>query len=301
VLILAATDNSPNKFIWMDLNVKKAGIWFSQYPYLENKNLPKVTSYTFNAKDGTELSGYLTLPHNTTPTNTPVVVWPHGGPIGVRDYQYFNTFVQYFVSQGYAVLQVNYRGSGGLGTDFKISGYRQWGKLMQEDVYDSFDWLKTKNLVNTNNACLVGASYGGYVALTAAFQKPDLFKCIVSVAGISDLLEMSEDDYRWKGSTRAFVINEVGDPTDEDIAKELASLSAINNISKIKAPILLIHGRYDTQVRLAQSSRFFDKAKYAGIDVNYVEFKYGTHYLDEQGNRLEAFKKIGEFLQEHLK
>lgn len=300
MLILAASDNSPSKFLWMDLNVKKAGIWFTQYPYLEKKNFPNVTPYNYKAKDGTELSGYLTLPHNASPEKTPVVVWPHGGPIGVRDYQYFDTFVQFFVSKGYAVLQMNYRGSGGFGSDFEVSGFREWGKLMQEDVYDAFDWLKAQKLVNTDNACLAGYSYGGYVALTASFQKPNTFKCIISVAGVSDLLELAEDDYRWEGSLRAHVINEIGDPSKSEVAKELASVSAINHLDKIKAPILLLHGTYDTQVRLDQSSSFYDKAKKAGVDVEYTEYKYGTHYLDEPANRMDAFKKIGEFLEEHL-
>lgn len=300
MLILAANDNSPSKFLWMDLNVKKAGIWFTQYPYLTKKSFPNVSPYTFKAKDGTELSGYLTLPENTNPKKTPLVVWPHGGPTGVRDYKDFDTFVQFFVSKGYAVLQMNFRGSGGFGSDFQVAGYKEWGKLMQEDVYDALDWLKSKQLVNTDNACIAGYSYGGYVALTASFQKPNSFKCIVSVAGVSDLLELAEDDYRWEGNLRAHVINEIGDPTNAEIAKELAAVSAINNLDKIKAPILLLHGTYDTQVRFEQSSNFYEKAKKAGIDVKYIEYKYGTHYLDEPTNRLDAFKNIGTFLEQHL-
>ncbi|ASP46388.1 S9 family peptidase [Cognaticolwellia beringensis] len=302
MLVYATKDNSPQKFFWLDIKNKKGGLWFSTYPFLEGQPMPNVLPITFNADDGEEITGYLTLPvtadNNKKP---PLVVWPHGGPIGIRDYQTFDPYVQFFASQGYAVLQVNYRGSGGFGTNFQASGHHEWGKRMQQDVYNGFDWLKSKNLVNTDKTCFAGYSYGGYAALTAAFQKPEQYSCVVSIAGISDLLTLAEKDYRWQGNLRAHIVNTIGDPTDESIAGELERLSATNNMDKIKAPILLMHGRYDTQVRVEQSADFYDKAKSAGLDVDYVEFKYGTHYLDEADNRLEAFKQLSEFLEEHLK
>lgn len=302
ILVYATKDNSPQKFFWLDIKNKKGGLWFSTYPFLEGQPMPNVLSISFKADDGVELTGYLTLPVTADSNKKPpLVVWPHGGPIGVRDYQTFDPYVQFFASQGYAVLQVNYRGSGGFGSNFEAAGHHEWGKRMQEDVYNGFDWLKSKNLVDTNKTCFAGYSYGGYAALTAAFQKPEQFRCVVSIAGISDLYTLAEKDYRWQGNIRAHIVNEIGDPTDDKVAKELQSLSASNNIEKIKAPILLMHGRFDTQVRVEQSADFYDKAKGAGLDVDYVEFKYGTHYLDEADNRLEAFKQLSDFLEDHLK
>ncbi|WP_448548903.1 prolyl oligopeptidase family serine peptidase [Thalassotalea fusca] len=300
MLILASSDNSPTKFFWLDLTAKKAGMWFSQYPYLEGKVLPPVSPIEFSAKDGTKLAGYLTLPNTEADEKPPLIIWPHGGPIGVRDYQTFDPYVQFFASKGFAVLQVNYRGSGGFGSDFETSGYRQWGKLMQTDVYDGLEYVKSLNLIDTNKMCFAGYSYGGYAALTAAFQRPNEFKCIVSIAGIADLYELADNDYQWRGNIRAHIVNTIGDPNDEKIESELKSLSASYNIDKIVAPMLLIHGRYDTRVRVSQSSEFYDLAKNSGKTVEYIEFEHGTHFLDEGDNRLAAFKALEEFLIKHL-
>lgn len=301
MLIVAQKDNSPGKFFWLDLAKKAGGVWFSQYPYLENTLLANVLPINFEAKDGVKLSGYLTLPIKSSESKPPLIVWPHGGPIGIRDYMYFDPYVQFFNNKGYAVLQVNYRGSGGFGSFFEASGHLQWGKQMQQDVYDGVDWVLNKGLVDSSEMCFAGYSYGGYAALTAAFQQPNKYNCIISIAGVSDLYTLAATDYKWKGNIRSHVVNTIGDPTDEKVEAELKSLSAINNIDKIKAPILLLHGTHDTQVRTKQSSEFYQKAKDKGLDVKYVEYKWGTHYLDEQDNRLDAFKQMEDFLEQHLK
>ncbi|MDO6427209.1 S9 family peptidase [Thalassotalea sp. 1_MG-2023] len=301
LLVSALNDNSPGKFFWLDLEKKAGGFWFSQYPKLEKQPLANVQPFYTKAKDGLPLSGYLTLPQQSSGDKPPLIVWPHGGPLGVRDYMYFDPYVQFFAAKGYAVLQVNYRGSGGFGSKFQASGHLQWGKAMQQDVYDGVDWLLEKNLVDKKRMCFAGYSYGGYAALTAAFQKPNQYDCIISIAGVSDLLEMAEKDYAWEGTSRAFVLKTLGDPTNDKTAEELKSLSAINNIDKIKAPILLLHGTHDTQVRTKQSSEFYQEAKDKGLDIKYVEYKWGTHYLDEQDNRLDAFKQMEDFLEQHLK
>jgi dipeptidyl aminopeptidase/acylaminoacyl peptidase len=298
VLVSAQKDNSPPKFFWLDLDKKSGGFWLSQYPDLEGKLLANVLPIEFEASDGMSLHGYLTLPNNQAKGKPPLIVFPHGGPQG-RDYQYFDPFVQFFASKGYAVLQVNFRGSTGYNNTYQSKGYRQWGKRMQQDVYDVIDWIKEADLVDTENSCMVGASYGGYVALTAAFQKPEQFKCIASIAGISSLVDLAEDEYKYE-SNRAFINKTVGNPTDSETAKELASLSAINFVDKIKAPMLLIHGTHDTQVNFSQSSSFYDKAEDAGVDIDYIEFKNGTHYLDLNINRVATFKALGEFLDKHL-
>jgi dipeptidyl aminopeptidase/acylaminoacyl peptidase len=300
VLVLAQRDNTPPKYFWLDLDKKSGGFWFSNYPYLEGKQLANVTPFEFQTPDGMTLNGYLTLPNNIkADEKPPLIIYPHGGPKS-RDYQYFNYRVQYFASQGYAVLQVNFRGSEGFGNAYQIKGHRQWGKAMQDDVYAAIDWLATKNLVNTEKSCLVGASYGGYVALTAAFQRPNQFKCIVSIAGIGDLLASVEDDYKYT-TLRAFLRTEVGDPKNDADVTSMKKVSAINYVERIKSPILLIHGTHDTRVNYSQSDDFYAEAKSAGVDIEYMKIKKGTHFLDENDNRLDALKTVGEFLQQHLK
>jgi len=299
VLVLAQRADSPSKYFWLDLQKKTGGFWFSQYPDLEKQQLAKVQPFEFTNKAGVNLNGYLTLPVNLKKgEKPPLIVHPHGGPQG-RDYQYFNPYVQYLTHLGYAVLQVNFRGSVGFGNNYEVAGYRQWGKLMQQDVYDAIDWLRDENKVNVDNSCIVGASYGGYVALTAAFQKPELFKCIVSIAGIADLSALATGEYQYP-TQRAFVRETIGDPTNADDIKMMEKVSAINYVDEITAPILLIHGTNDTQVRYKQSVDFYKRAKKSGVDVNYVELVRGTHYLDGNDNRLEAFKVLGDFLRKNL-
>lgn len=300
ILVSAQTNVSPTKYFWLDLEKKAGGVWFSQYPYLEGKRLPATQKYSFTTSDGVELHGYITLPDGVEKGKAPLVVFPHGGPFGVRDYQYFDPYVQYMASLGYAVMQVNFRGSGGFGSSFENQGYRQWGKRMQQDVYEAIDYVAQQQLADTKNSCMVGASYGGYVALTASFQKPMDFKCIVSIAGIANLTELAEDDYKYK-SLRAFISKTIGNPRDDKEKAEMDSLSAIYNLDKIKAPVLLIHGTYDTQVNFSQSDKFYDAAEDADIDIEYVKIKHGTHYFDDGDNRQLMFKELGEFLVEHLK
>jgi len=301
LLIHAENDNSPAKYFWLDLAKRAGGFWFSRYPYLEGKMLAKKQPYTFKASDGMELHGYLTMPTAlASGKKPPLIVHPHGGPIGPRDDQGFDYLTQFLAAQGYAVLQTNFRGSGGYGSNYLTAGYREWGKKMQQDVYDSIDWLEKQNIVDNDNACFVGWSYGGYAALTAAYQKPDDFNCIVSIAGISDLSGMAYRDTRSRGNTKDIIVTQIGDPDDAEINNELKRLSAINQLDKIKSPILLVHGKNDTQVNHGQSMDFYKAAKRKKLDVEYIEFEYGTHYLDEEQNRVDAFKEIERFLQEHL-
>lgn len=293
VLAYAIKDNSPGKYFWLDLDANKGGVWFSQYPQLERTKLASVKSINYSASDGVMISGYLTLPVNLKADELPpLVVLPHGGPHS-RDMRYFDPLVQVIANQGYAVFQMNFRGSEGFGTKFETDGYYQWGKRMQQDVMDGVAWLDKQNIVS-KDACIVGASYGGYVALTAAFQAKDRFKCIVSIAGISDLKEMVEDEERQS----TYVAN-ILDPNKDDALAGLADVSAINHINNIKAPILLIHGTRDMQVNYSQSKDFYNKAQ-DKLDVKYVEFKNGTHFLDDPQNRKTAYSELSQFLNKHL-
>jgi len=293
VLAYAIKDNSPGKYFWLDLATNKGGVWFSQYPHLEGMKLASVEAISYSASDGVVISGYLTLPVNLkTDVLPPLVVLPHGGPHS-RDMRYFDPLVQVIANQGYAVLQMNFRGSEGFGTKFETDGYYQWGKLMQQDVMDGVAWLDKQNIVS-KDACIVGASYGGYVALTAAFQAKDRFKCIVSIAGISDLKDMVEDEERQS----TYVAN-ILDPNKDDALDGLADVSAINHINDIKSPILLIHGTRDTRVNYSQSKDFYNKAE-DKLDIKYIEFKDGTHFLDDPQNRKVAFSELSQFLNKYL-
>jgi dipeptidyl aminopeptidase/acylaminoacyl peptidase len=299
LMVAAQKDNSPPKYFWIDLEKKSGGLWFSQYPYLEKQPLASVQPFVFEASDGMQLNGYLTLPVTGGNAPYPLVIHPHGGPQS-RDYQYFDPFVQFFASRGYAVLQVNFRGSTGFSNAYERAGYREWGRRMQEDVYDAIAWVeRSDDRVDTDKACIVGGSYGGYVALVAAFQRPDEFECFVSMAGVTDLVDLAATTKRG-GWFEAFVNKTIGDPSDSEDREALTMASPIEHVASIKRPLLLIHGTYDTQVRVTQAAAFHKKAERSRVDVEYIELEHGTHYFDEYENRLAVFRALDRFLGKHL-
>ena len=182
-LILTVSDTSPHCFYTFDKAKGKLNAWYGSYPQLAKTQLSKVERFDFEARDGRPLHGFLTLPNGVK--NPPVVLHPHGGPYGIYDSKYFDPFVQMFASRGYAVVQVNYRGSGANGNAYKTSGYGEWGKKMQTDLIDALDYVVGTGKVHKKKACIAGASYGGYAALAAGYQTPDRFQCIISIAGIT--------------------------------------------------------------------------------------------------------------------
>jgi len=289
-IIYAISDKSPGKYYLYDKKTNKLNFWYAQYPKLERSKLATVTPFNFKARDGMDLHGYLTLPNDVK--NPPVVLFPHGGPFA-RDSQYFDPYVQMFASKGYAVLQVNYRGSEGYGNKYTTAGYHQWGKKMQTDLIDALAWLKESKQADTNNACIVGASYGGYAALAAGYQTPNTFKCIASIAGTANMQTTLSDWKRWGFNN--YVKNAV---TDDE--QELKKLSPVYHAKEFKAPVLLIHGKADTIVSYYQSEDMYDALTKAKKDVDIKFYKYGTHNLNDAVNRKDAMELIASFLEKHL-
>ena len=173
------------------------------------------------------------------------------------------------------------------------------GQAMQQDIYDAVDWLDQEGLVDTDRKCVVGASYGGYVSLVAAYQEPEEYRCVASIAGIADLHEMARLDSLYR-SRKTYVGMEIGDPSDSADRQMLRENSPINHVERIKAPLLVIHGTEDTRVRIKQTRDFYAKAKDAGVEIEYLELEDGTHFLDEYNNRLAVFEALDSFLDKHL-
>lgn len=296
VVIYSVKDNQPGRYLTLDFNTKKAAFWFSQYPHLEKMALPAVNNIQFKSRDGMLLHGYLTTPLQKDKP-APVILFPHGGPIS-RDSKSFDPFVQFFTAMGYAVLQVNFRGSSGFGTDYEVAGYQQWGKKMQDDLMDALDAVSANPDLDTKRSCMVGASYGGYATMVASFRDSARFQCFVAISGISDLPAMLRSDGAHNDAVKAMQRRAVGDYEKDD--KTLAAVSAINNTDAIKKPMLLIHGVKDTRVPYKQSEKLYDVLKTKGVDVSYLEQKEGTHHFDTEQERTEAFAQMETFLKTHL-
>lgn len=260
---------------------------------VDRAGLSETKYVSYKARDGLVIPAYLTLPRGRDPKGLPLIIMPHGGPYGVRDDLSYDAEVQFLANRGYAVLQPNYRGSDGYGKAFYEKGEGQWGRAMQDDIDDGMDWLTTQGIVDAKRVCIVGGSYGGYVALWGATRNPERYRCAVSLAGISDMktqLDYQSDflvGTRWRKDWQSTVR---GDKTFD-----LASISPINKVSDLKVPVMLVHGDADKRVPPKQTT-LYDKALtaagkphetyiYPGAGHGFDKAKDEKSYLD----RLEAF------------
>jgi dienelactone hydrolase len=263
--------------------------------------LPKATVVRYTARDGKPLIGYLTVPATSSAVGKlPLVVYPHGGP-EMRDRLTFDPWVQYFAARGYAVFQPNFRGSDGFGKSFAESGYGEWGRKMQDDISDGLKAIVDQGVADPARVCIVGASYGGYAALAGAALTPDLFKCAVSVAGITDL----DDFIAWRkrnwgrdSDGYRYWLKAIGDPEKDQ--KRMDEVSPILLVDRIKAPVLLIHGADDAIVPIAQSKAMKRALDKAGHKTELLEIAEEGHSYWSNDNEKLALSKIDAFLWTHL-
>jgi dipeptidyl aminopeptidase/acylaminoacyl peptidase len=227
---------------------------------------------------------------------------PHGGP-EARDSYNYNFFVQYLTWRGYAVFQPNFRGSEGSGRSFAAAGYRQWGRLMQDDITDGVQHLVNSGAVDGERMCIVGASYGGYAALAGAALTPDLYKCAVSIAGDSDLIELLNIERREEGRgswAYAYWRRLIGDPsTDRDA---LIAVSPAHQAANVRIPVLLIHGEDDTVVAPEQSEIMRRALTRAGRPVQLITIEDAGHGWStwRREDRQRLLEETDRFLAAHI-
>ncbi|MAP94811.1 MAG: hypothetical protein CMK07_07665 [Ponticaulis sp.] len=268
---------------------------------LKDKELAETQVINYSARDNLNITGYLTRPANLAEgENPPLVMLPHGGP-EQRDVLTFDFDVQLLAAYGYQVFQPNFRGSSGYGEDFAKSGYRQWGKAMQTDLDDGYQALIDAGLVDAGNACIMGASYGGYAAQVALTHTPDLYRCVISIAGPSDLREMLDYERKEEGrdsEAYQYWVDQIGDPRKDKEAIE--AISPINLVDQAIAPLLLIHGENDTVVPIDQSEEMTEAMEKAGKSVRFVELTESGHSYYGTGQEKRYYTEILNFLRLHL-
>lgn len=252
----------------------------------------------YKAGDGRVIHAYLTLPLNREAKNLPLIVLPHGGPHS-RDDPGFDWFAQALASRGYVVLQPQFRGSAGFGMELLAAGFGEFGRKMQTDLSDGVRALAAQSLIDPRRVCIVGASYGGYAALAGAAFDTGVYRCAVSIAGLSDLKAQlrywhwprsSLDDRGERFWDRFLGVNDAGDP-------KLDEISPIKHIDRISIPILLIHGRDDTVVPFFQSDDMADELKSAKKPFQLVELDGEDHWLSKSKTRLEMLTATVKFLE----
>jgi dipeptidyl aminopeptidase/acylaminoacyl peptidase len=252
------------------------------------------TRYTrYTARDGLELPAYLTLPPGRPAKNLPLVIMPHGGPYDVRDEGTYDAELQFLANRGYAVLQPQYRGSGGYGRAFDAKGEGQWGRAMQDDLDDGMDWLAKQGTIDPQRVCIIGGSYGGYAAMWGAIRNPERYRCAASFAGVSDLkrqLRYSNKFFRsqrYKDDWRRTVQGEE--------TFDLDTVSPLLNLERLKVPLLLVHGDDDQRVPYKQSRLMAEALAKAGKSHEFITLKGEGHgfssdsYMQLWLDKLDAF------------
>jgi dipeptidyl aminopeptidase/acylaminoacyl peptidase len=288
-----SSDRNPGDFYLYNNETHAADGIFSRRLWLKPEEMAASQAIEVTARDSLVLHGYLNLPKGET-TGLPLVVLPHGGPIGIYDTPEFDEEVQLLANAGYAVLRVNFRGSGNYGRKFLHGGEREWGKRMQDDVTDATRWAITQKIADPQRICIVGASYGAYAAMMGLAREPDLYRCGVGYAGVYDLSMMADDGAARDASLRIWFNDWVG------AQDSLAAISPSNLAASIKKPVFLAAGGKDERAPLAHSKRMEKALAKSGISAETLYFPTEGHgfYTDE--HRRAYYEKLLAFLKLHI-
>lgn len=244
MIVHVTSDKNPGDFYLFDAKTNKADLLFSSKPDIDPAAMASMQPISFKTRDGLVLHGYLTTPAGLPAKNLPMVLLVHGGPHQIRDTWGWNPEVQFFAAHGYAVLQVNYRGSGGYGMKFQDLGYAHWGSTMQDDLADGVRWAEQQGVADPKRVCIYGASYGGYAALENPILYPDLYKCAVGYVGAYDLTLLGHS-----GGAQQSVASQ--DTYDVFLGKDMEArkqASPVYGANKLKLPVLIIYGGADQNV-----------------------------------------------------
>lgn len=281
---------------YVDWTTKKADWIGPYYPRLTTADIATVKPVRFKAADGLELSGYLTLPKGREAKGLPLVVLAHGGPAS-RDAPGFDWWAQALASRGYAVLQVNFRGSAGFGREFLEAGFGEWGRKMQTDLSDGVRDLVAQGIVDARRVCIVGASYGGYAALAGATLDRGVYRCAASVAGVSDLRSMLTSAGGEDAAAQRYWMRFLGADGPND--RKLIKLSPAFNAEGVKTPVLLVHGGQDKVAPVEQSHAMAEALKAAGNPAQLVVMDGEDHWLSRGETRLRMLNAVTMFLEKN--
>jgi len=294
-LVEMSSDRNPGDFYLFRINERKADYLLSRRDWFDPEKMAESKPVQWTSRDGLAMHGYLTLPPGGQGKNLPMVVLPHGGPFGIRDVWAFDDEAQMLASAGYAVLQPNFRGSGGYGRSFHEAGAREWGLAMQDDVTDATKWAIGQGVADPRRICIYGASYGAYAALTGAAKEPALYRCAAGYVGIYDLPMMhTRGDIQQRGSGETYLNQWIGP------RNELAAVSPVNMADRIKVPVFLAAGGEDERAPVQHTEIMERRLKAAGVPVESLYYKTEGHGFYVEANQREYYTKLLDFFHRHL-
>jgi dipeptidyl aminopeptidase/acylaminoacyl peptidase len=266
-------------------------------PWLPAEHLADVKPIVYQSRDGLLIHGYLTLPKGAAPRNLPTVILPHGGP-WARDSWGFSPVLQFLANRGYAVLQMNFRGSTGYGRKFWEMSFKQWGKSMQDDVTDGVEWLIREGIADPKRIGIFGGSYGGYVVLAGLAFTPELYACGVDYVGVANLFTILETIPPYWEPMRDMLQEMMGHPEKE--ADLLRAVSPVFHADRIQAPLLIAQGARDPRVKKSESDQMVEALRKRGVEVPYMVKENEGHGFRNEENRLEVFRALEQFFGSHL-
>jgi dipeptidyl aminopeptidase/acylaminoacyl peptidase len=295
-VVAAWSDRTMGVRYLYDVTSKKLTKLAEIAPWLPERDLAEMKPITYQARDGLTIHGYLTLPRGEA-KSLPLIVNPHGGP-WARDGWGYNPEVQFLANRGYAVLQMNFRGSTGYGRAFWEASFKQWGKKMQDDLTDGVKFAVAQGIADPKRVCIYGGSYGGYCALAGLAFTPDLYACGVDYVGVSNLFTFLKTiPPYWKPLLDMFY-EMVGNPeTDKEL---LAEASPALHADNIRAPLLIAQGAQDPRVNVDESDQMVAALKKHGIAVEYLVKDNEGHGFHNEENRFEFYEAMEKFLKKHL-
>ena len=294
VVFLVSSGRDPGTYYLYDADSRKASLLLARRPWIDPARMGAVEPITLAARDGLALHGYVTMPPGRQDAKAlPMVVYVHGGPYGVRDYWEFDPYAQMLASRGCAVLQVNFRGSGGYGDAFMKAGFGEWGAKMQDDVTDATRWAIAQGIADPKRICIFGGSYGGYAALQGVVKEPDLYRCAIGYVGVYDLnLMYSRGDIPQSMYGDNYLKMVLG----EDQAV-LRARSPAANVERIKAKLMLIVGGQDKRVPPVQGQTLRAALGKAGIEHEWLYQRTEGHGFYDEKNAADMFGKMIAFLE----
>ena len=296
-VVVTYSDKSRGTYYYYDIDKNKLTELGEASPWLNEEDMSDMKPVQYRSRDGLVINGYLTLPKGTNGKNLPVIVNPHGGPWH-RDSWGYKSEIQFLANRGFAVFQMNFRGSTGYGREFWEKSFKQWGKSMQDDISDGVNWLIDEGIANPDRIAIYGASYGGYATLAGLTFTPDLYACGIDYVGVSSLFTFMESMPPYWELYRKMLYEMVGHP-DKD--KELlASASPLLHIDKIKVPLFIAQGANDPRVKKSESDQIVEALQNAGIDVPYMVKNDEGHGFYNEENQFDFYREMEIFLNKHL-